>query len=304
MNIIGDVKGKNCILVDDIVDSGGTLCNAADALLQAGATDVRAYITHGVLSGGAVARISSSQLKELVVTDTIQPTEAMRVSRKYPRDFHRAADRRGHRAHRQGRKRLQPVQLNFSQDEIDSAMNIAANIANDLKSIIRTIPDYPKPGIMFRDITTLLGDARAFRRAVDELVQPFAGTKIDKVAGIEARGFILGGAVAHQLSAGFIPLRKKGKLPHRTRRGGVRAGIRRRTPWRCTWTRWRRRAGDAGRRPDRHRRHGAGAVKLLRKAGAEVVAAGFVIDLPDLGGAEKLRALGVPVSTLVAFEGH
>src|SRR6202166_3083381 len=87
----------------------------------------------------------------------------------------------------------------------------------DLKDTIRTIPDYPKQGIMFRDITTLLGDARAFRKAVDELVQPFAGQKIDKVAGIEARGFILGGAVAHQLSAGFVPLRKKGKLPHATR---------------------------------------------------------------------------------------
>src|SRR6202451_4354071 len=84
----------------------------------------------------------------------------------------------------------------------------------DLAAIIRTIPDYPKPGIMFRDITTLLGDARAFRRAVDEMVQPFAGMKIDKVAGIEARGFILGGAVAHQLSTGFVPVRKKGKLPH------------------------------------------------------------------------------------------
>ncbi len=80
MNIIGDVKGKNCILVDDIVDSGGTLCNAADALLEAGAKDARAYITHGVLSGGAVARVSASRLKELVVTDTIQPTEAVRVA--------------------------------------------------------------------------------------------------------------------------------------------------------------------------------------------------------------------------------
>ena len=89
-------------------------------------------------------------------------------------------------------------------------------LENDLKAAIRTIPDYPKPGIMFRDITTLLADARGFRRAVDELVQPFAGMKIDKVAGIEARGFILGGAVAHQLSAGFVPLRKKGKLPHAT----------------------------------------------------------------------------------------
>jgi ribose-phosphate pyrophosphokinase len=80
MNIIGDVKGRNCILVDDIVDSGGTLCNAADALLAAGAADVRAYITHGVLSGGAVARISASRLKELVITDSIQPTEAVRVA--------------------------------------------------------------------------------------------------------------------------------------------------------------------------------------------------------------------------------
>ena len=86
---------------------------------------------------------------------------------------------------------------------------------NDLRVSIRSIPDYPKPGIMFRDITTLLGDARAFRRAVDELVQPWAGMKIDKVAGIEARGFILGGAVAHQVSAGFVPIRKKGKLPHK-----------------------------------------------------------------------------------------
>ena len=81
MNIIGDVKGKSCILVDDIVDSGGTLCNAADALLAMGATDVSAYITHGVLSGGAVARITSSSFKQLVVTDSIQPTEAVRVSR-------------------------------------------------------------------------------------------------------------------------------------------------------------------------------------------------------------------------------
>src|SRR4026208_314262 len=86
---------------------------------------------------------------------------------------------------------------------------------NDLREAIRSIPDYPKPGIMFRDITTLLGDARAFRRTVDELVQPWAGMKIDKVAGIEARGFILGGAVAHQVSAGFIPIRKKGKLPYK-----------------------------------------------------------------------------------------
>ena len=104
---------------------------------------------------------------------------------------------------------------------------------------IRSIPDYPKPGIMFRDITTLLGNARAFRRAVDELVQPWAGMKIDKVAGIEARGFILGGAVAHQVSAGFVPIRKKGKLPHKRVQHGLLAGIR------------RRRDGDARRRAGR-----------------------------------------------------
>src|SRR6201982_4107161 len=85
---------------------------------------------------------------------------------------------------------------------------------HDLKAPVPTIPDYPKKGILFRDITTLLADARAFRRAVDELVHPWAGSKVDKVAGIEARGFILGGAVAHQVSAGFVPIRKKGKLPH------------------------------------------------------------------------------------------
>ncbi|MFN4354717.1 ribose-phosphate pyrophosphokinase [Parvibaculum sp.] len=80
MNIIGDVSGRSCILVDDIVDSAGTLCNAADALLKAGATEVSAYVTHGVLSGGAVARVSASKLKELVITDSIQATEAVRVA--------------------------------------------------------------------------------------------------------------------------------------------------------------------------------------------------------------------------------
>src|ERR1700716_446901 len=92
-------------------------------------------------------------------------------------------------------------------------------LEDDLRSAIRTIPDHPRPGILFLDITTLLAGARASRRAVDELVHPWAGTKIDKVAGIEARGFILGGAIAHQLSAGFVPIRKKGKLPHATVRG-------------------------------------------------------------------------------------
>jgi adenine phosphoribosyltransferase len=173
-----------------------------------------------------------------------------------------------------------------------------------LRESIRTIPDYPKPGIQFRDITTLFGDARAFRRAVDELVQPWAGTKIDKVAGIEARGFILGGALAHQLSAGFIPVRKKGKLPHAT------VSIAYSLEYGLDEMEVHRDAVVPGERvilvDDLIATGGTAeaAVHLLRTIGAEVIAACFVIDLPELGGAAKIEALGVPVRTLVAFDGH
>ncbi|AMJ60861.1 adenine phosphoribosyltransferase [Bosea sp. PAMC 26642] len=174
----------------------------------------------------------------------------------------------------------------------------------NLADSIRAIADYPKPGIVFRDITTLLGDARAFRRAVDELVQPFAGLKIDKIAGIEARGFILGGAVAHQLSAGFVPVRKKGKLPHETvsatylleygtdeievHKDAVMRGERVLLVDDLVAT-----GGTA-----------EAAVDLLSQLGAEVVAACFIVDLPELGGADRIRRLGVPVRTLVSFDGH
>ncbi len=174
----------------------------------------------------------------------------------------------------------------------------------DLSQHIRTIPDYPKPGILFRDITTLLGDARAFRRAIDELVQPYAGAKIDKIAGMEARGFILGGAVAHQLSAGFVPIRKKGKLPHTT------VSIAYTLEYGVDEMEIHADALVAGERvllvDDLIATGGTaeGAVKLLRSAGADVVAAVFVIDLPELGGAAKLKAMGVPVRTLISFAGH
>ena len=174
----------------------------------------------------------------------------------------------------------------------------------DLRAAIRTIPDYPKPGIQFRDITTLLADARAFRQAVDELVQPFAGLKIDKVAGIEARGFILGGAVAHQLSAGFVPLRKQGKLPHQTR--AVAYAL----EYGSDTLEVHLDAFQAGERimlvDDLIATGGTAlaAIDLLRQGGAEIVAAAFVVDLPDLGGAARLAAAGVPVSTLVEFSGH
>jgi adenine phosphoribosyltransferase len=174
----------------------------------------------------------------------------------------------------------------------------------DYKDVIRTIPNYPKPGIMFRDITTLLGNPRAFRRAVDEMVQPYAGLKVDKVAGLEARGFILGGAVAHQLSVGFIPVRKKGKLPHTVigedydleyGRDRVEIHID---------------ALEKGERvllvDDLIATGGTAfaGIRLLERGGANVIGCSFVIDLPDLGGADKLRAIGKPVTALVAFEGH
>jgi adenine phosphoribosyltransferase len=173
-----------------------------------------------------------------------------------------------------------------------------------LADTIRTIPDYPKKGILFRDITTLLGDARAFRRAVDELVQPWAGTKIDKVAGVEARGFILGGAVAHQLSAGFVPIRKKGKLPHTT------VSIPYSLEYGLDHMEMHEDAVSKGERvilvDDLIATGGTaeGAIKLLRQMGAEVVAACFVIDLPDLGGAAKIESHDVPVRSLVSFSGH
>jgi adenine phosphoribosyltransferase len=157
---------------------------------------------------------------------------------------------------------------------------------------------------MFRDITTLLGDARAFRQAVDELVQPFAGQKIDKVAGIEARGFILGGAVAHQVSAGFVPIRKKGKLPHKSVR------IAYSLEYGLDEMEMHEDAVAKGERvilvDDLIATGGTAeaAVKLLRQIGANILAACFIVDLPDLGGAAKLRKMDVPVRTLVSFEGH
>ena len=173
-----------------------------------------------------------------------------------------------------------------------------------IKSRIRTIPHYPKEGIMFRDITTLLQDPFGFRKVVDELVQPYAGVRIDAVAGIEARGFILGGAVAHQLSVGFVPVRKKGKLPHKTfsqeyeleygtdevemHQDAVRRGEQVLLVDDLIAT-----GGTA-----------EAAVKLIRQAGGEVAGCSFIIDLPDIGGRKKVEALGVKVLALCEFEGE
>jgi adenine phosphoribosyltransferase len=174
----------------------------------------------------------------------------------------------------------------------------------NLKDLIRTIPDYPKEGIMFRDITTLMQHPTGFRRTVDELVQPFAGSSITRVAGIEARGFILGGAVAHQLSIGFVAVRKKGKLP-----------------WQTISVEYELEYGtdeveihiDSVEQGDQiliiddliaTGGTAAATTQLVRDAGGEVVGASFIVDLPGLGGRARLEEMGVPVRTLMSFEGE
>jgi adenine phosphoribosyltransferase len=178
------------------------------------------------------------------------------------------------------------------------------DVLREIREAIRTIPDYPKPGVMFRDITTLLGNARAFHRVVEELARPWRNERVDHVAGIEARGFILGGALAHQLSAGFVPIRKKGKLPHTTVRVAYSL------EYGLDEMEMHRDAVAPGERivlvDDLIATGGTAeaAVKLLRSLGASILAACFIIDLPDLGGSTRLAALEVPVRTLVAFHGH
>lgn len=173
-----------------------------------------------------------------------------------------------------------------------------------LKGLIRTIPDHPKAGILFRDISTLLGDAAGLRAAVAALSDPFRGSAIRHVAGIEARGFILGGAVACALGAGFVPIRKKGKLPAKTigQDYALEYG-----------TDTIEMHADAIDRDDKvlliddliaTGGTALAAIDLIQRSGGELLGAAFVIDLPDLGGAERLRARGVRVHTVVAFEGH
>jgi len=172
-----------------------------------------------------------------------------------------------------------------------------------IKAAIRTIPDFPKPGIQFRDVTTLMGDAEAFRAAADAMAALYTGEDIGKVAGLEARGFILGGALALALGTGFVPVRKKGKLPHKTlsehyeleygldaieiHEDAVKPGEKVLIVDDLIAT-----GGTA-----------MAAVRLIRSAGADPVGCAVIIDLPDLGGSGRIEAAGVPVRSLVAFEG-
>lgn len=172
-----------------------------------------------------------------------------------------------------------------------------------VRDYIRTIPDFPKPGIQFRDVTTLFADRRGMRIAIDQLLDPYAEVQIDKVVGLEARGFILGGAIAHQLSVGFVPIRKEGKLPGKTLR----------QPYQLEYGEAVMEIHDDAIKPgerilivDDLLATGGTAeagIILLEKLGAEIVGCAFVIDLPDLGGRARLEAMGMKLHTLCAFEG-
>lgn len=177
------------------------------------------------------------------------------------------------------------------------------NHSFEVKDYIRTIVDFPHEGIMFRDVTTLFADPRGFRMAIDQMLHPYAGQQIDKVVGLEARGFILGGAIAHQLSVGFIPIRKKGKLPGTTisqdytleygeaiveiHDDAIQAGEKILVVDDLLAT-----GGTA-----------AAGIKLIERLGGEIVSCAFVIDLPDLGGRRVLEKMGMDVHALCAFDG-
>ncbi|MCO6361149.1 adenine phosphoribosyltransferase [Paracoccus sp. 08] len=176
-------------------------------------------------------------------------------------------------------------------------------MSRTVKDYVRSIHDFPHEGIIFRDVTTLFADARGFRMAVDQILHAYAGTRIDKVVGLEARGFILGGAVAHQLSTGFVPIRKKGKLP-----GTVISEA-----YQLEYGEAIMEIHDDALKPgekvlivdDLLATGGtaAAAITLCRRLGAEVIGCAFVIDLPELGGRRVLEGMDMPVHALCEFEG-
>jgi adenine phosphoribosyltransferase len=173
-----------------------------------------------------------------------------------------------------------------------------------VQDYIRTIPDFPHEGIMFRDVTTLFSDARGFRIAIDQLLHPYAGQPINKVVGLEARGFILGGAIAHQLSVGFVPIRKKGKLPGKTIEQDYTLEYGQAT---MEVHDDALQAGEKVLLVDDLLATGGTAeagIKLIERMGAEVIGCAFIIDLPDLGGRKKLESLGMNVHALCQFAGE
>ncbi|MFN4211805.1 MAG: adenine phosphoribosyltransferase [Devosia sp.] len=174
----------------------------------------------------------------------------------------------------------------------------------DLKALVRTIPDYPKKGILFRDITTLIEHPEGFKESIERIARQFRGQGITHVAGIEARGFIFGAGVAIALGVGFLPIRKKGKLP------GETIGQNYALEYGVDTIEIHADVIDSSHKvllvDDLIATGGTAiaAVGLLRRTGATIEKAAFAIDLPDLGGAAKLEAEGVDVMSLIAFEGH
>ena len=174
----------------------------------------------------------------------------------------------------------------------------------NLKDTIRTIPDFPKPGIMFRDVTTLLTSRRAFAESIIQMSAPYQEKTIDNVAGIEARGFTVGGAIAYELNAGFVPIRKKGKLPFKTYAQDYELEY---------GTDTLEIHADAVRGQEKvllvddliaTGGTAEAAIHLLRKTGANIIGAAFIVSLPDLGGVARLTKMGIPVTVLVEYEGH
>jgi adenine phosphoribosyltransferase len=172
-----------------------------------------------------------------------------------------------------------------------------------VKDYIRTIPDFPHEGIMFRDVTTLFADPRGMRLTIDQMLAPYVGMQIDKVVGLEARGFILGGAVAHQLSVGFVPVRKAGKLP------GAVISQDYQLEYGAATVELHEDAIEAGEKilvVDDLLATGGTAeagIKLIERLGGEIVSCAFIVDLPELGGRKRLQDLGYDVKTLCDFEG-
>lgn len=173
----------------------------------------------------------------------------------------------------------------------------------DVKDYIRTIVDFPHEGILFRDVTTLFADPRGFRIAIDQMLHPYAGMRIDKVVGLEARGFILGGAIAHQLTVGFVPIRKKGKLP------GTTISQEYQLEYGEAIVEVHDDAIQPGERillVDDLLATGGTAeagIKLVERLGGEIIGCAFIVDLPDLGGRQKLEQMGMEVHALCEFEG-
>ena len=172
-----------------------------------------------------------------------------------------------------------------------------------VKDYIRTIVDFPHEGIMFRDVTTLFADPRGFRICIDQMLHPYAGQPIDKVVGLEERGFILGGAIAHQLGTGFVPVRKKGKLP------GTTISQDYKLEYGEAIVEIHDDAIEAGERilvVDDLLATGGTAeagIKLIERLGGDIVGCSFIVDLPELGGRKKLQSMNMDVQVLCEFDG-